>query len=360
MKILYIASRYDYGKVERGYSFEHYNFYESLIKMENGRHQVVYFAFDEIIKEFGRETMNKKLLEKVKEEKPDLCFFFLFTDEIYPETIKKITDSGVLTYNWFADDHWRWSIYSRFYASNFSWVSTTDSQAIVKYKKIGYQNIIHTQWACNHFMYSPPRGILRSTQNDGAYEHEVSFVGQPHSDRKRLVEKLSAEGVQTNCFGGGWPNGRVNQDKMIEIFGSSKINLNPTKSSGGVDMNSIAKIFLSKKQGKLQINWPWQWSDYFQSFLGRRREQIKGRNFEIPGCGGFLLSGWADNISDYYLPDQEMVFYKDQDELIAKVKYYLNHDLEREAIRQAGYERTVKEHTYEKRFQAIFKEMGLK
>ena len=25
-------------------------------------------------------------------------------------------------------------------------------------------------------------------------------------------------------------------------------------------------------------------------------EQIKGRNFEIPGCGGFTLSGWAENL----------------------------------------------------------------
>lgn len=351
MKILYVALKFDYGVPKRGFSFEHYNFYDSLVKMEGGQHEVVYFAFDEIMGAVGQKEMNSKLLEKAKEVKPDLCFFFLFTDEIYPETIKKITDSGILTYNWFADDHWRFPIFSRFYAPNFSWVSTTDSQAVEKYKKVGYQNVIHTQWACNHFMYSPKP--LES--GNKKYAHEVSFVGQPHSDRRRLVEELNQANIKVDCFGGGWPNGRVSQEEMIEIFSQSKINLNPTKSSGGVDVNSLAKILISKKQGNYKVNSPWEWPNYFRSFLGRRREQIKGRTFEIPGCGGFLISGLADNIFDYYIPDKEMVFYKKQEDLVDKVKYYLKHESERISIAQAGYERTVREHTYEVRFKEIFK-----
>lgn len=352
MKILYIALKYDYGKKERGYSFEHYNFYDSLIKMENGRHQVIYFPFDEMMFGMTQAEMNKKLLEKVREDKPDLCFFFLFTDEMYPSTIKKITDSGVLTYNWFADDHWRFPIFSKYYAPNFSWVSTTDSMAVEKYKNIGYNRAIKTQWACNHFLYS------QISENHN-YKYDVSFVGQSHGNRKKIIEFLNKAGIKTDCFGAGWPNGRVSQEKMIEIFNNSKINLNLTGSSGGVNIKSLAKIFISKKQKKLKINPPWQWPNYFQSFLGMRRTQIKGRTFEIPGCGGFLISGPADNINDYYIPDKEMIFYKDKTDLVQKIKYYLVHDTEREKIRQAGYERTINEHTYENRFKKIFKQMGL-
>src|SRR3989338_1205223 len=203
MKILYIALRYDYGKVDRGFSFEHYNFYDSLVKMENNRHQVVYFPIDETLRELGQMGMNKKLLEAVAVEKPDLCFFFLFTDEIYPETIKKITDSGVTTYNWFADDHWRWPIYSRYYAPNFSWVSTTDSQAVEKYHRIGYKNVIKSQWACNHFMYHPQSLELSTT-----YKHNVSFVGQPHGNRRHIIGEIKKSGISVDCFGGGWLAGR--------------------------------------------------------------------------------------------------------------------------------------------------------
>ena len=45
--------------------------------------------------------------------------------------------------------------------------------------------------------------------------------------------------------------------------------------------------------------------------------------------------------------------------MIDKIKYYLEHNEEREAIARAGYERTLREHTYEKRFNEIFKTIGL-
>ena len=46
--------------------------------------------------------------------------------------------------------------------------------------------------------------------------------------------------------------------------------------------------------------------------------------------------------------------------MLEKIKYYLANDDERIAIAQAGYERTVEEHTYEKRFNDLFVQMGLK
>jgi spore maturation protein CgeB len=87
-------------------------------------------------------------------------------------------------------------------------------------------------------------------------------------------------------------------------------------------------------------------------------EQIKGRNFEIPGCGGFLLTGGADNLEEYYQDGREVVIFHDDDELIDKIRYYLAHDEERSAIAQAGYERTLREHTYVHRFREIFTTMG--
>ncbi|PIT88173.1 MAG: hypothetical protein COU29_04140 [Candidatus Magasanikbacteria bacterium CG10_big_fil_rev_8_21_14_0_10_36_32] len=352
MKILYIGLKYDYGQEERGYSFEHYNFYDSLVKMENGRHNVIYFPFDEMLLTMTQLEMNQKLLEKVEEEKPDLCFFFLFTDEIYTNTIKKITDSGVLTYNWFADDHWRWSIFSKYYAPNFSWVSTTDSQAVEKYRNIGYNNVIKTQWACNHFLYK------KSVDNKD-YKHEVSFVGASHGNRKKIIAKIVKAGVKIDCYGAGWTKGRVNQEQMMEIFSSSKINLNLTESSGGINIKNLIKIFISKSQHKLKINSPRYWLNYARSMLAMRRKQIKGRTFEIAGCGGFLISGEADNVGDYYIPDKEIVLYSNENDLLKKIKYYLTHDVQREEIRIGGYKRTISEHTYENRFKEIFKQIGL-
>ena len=88
-------------------------------------------------------------------------------------------------------------------------------------------------------------------------------------------------------------------------------------------------------------------------------EQIKGRNFEVPGCGGFMLTGKADDLENYYQFGKEIVCFEDIHDLIDKIRYYLAHEEERAAIARAGYERTLREHTYAHRFEAIFKEMNL-
>ncbi len=349
MKILYIALKYDYGDPKRGFSFEHYNFYDSLAKMNNGANQIVYFPFDEIIQKVGKKEMNKLLLETVYQEKPDSCFFFLFTDEFEKETIKQISQK-FLTLNWFADDHWRFDVYSKYYAPFFNWVVTTDSKAPAKYYKIGYKNVIKSQWACNNFLYKPL---------DLPKIYDVTFIGQPHGNRKKIIEKIKQRGINIKCWGNGWPNGRISQEEMIKIFSQSKINLNLSNSSGTINLKTPAKIFLKRYNDSIKFCKPKEWSSNFKSILGMQREQIKGRNFEIPGCRGFLLTNDADNLKDYYKNGKEIVIYSNIDDLIKKINYYLVNNKEREIIANNGYQRTLTEHTYEKRFNEIFKTIGL-
>ena len=388
MKILYIAMKYNYGKPEQGYSFEHYNFYDALCKMDNADHTVVYFPFDEIMTRVGQKEMNAQLIKIVRVEKPDMCFFILFTEEFYPKTIKEITEKlNVPTFNWFTDDHWRFDGYSRHWAPLFNWIGTTDSQAPAKYKAMGYDHVIKTQWACNHFLYKP-RNIYQpqnsadikqnGAENDNplgigefprSYQYDVSFVGQPHGNRKQVANQVMKAGVALECFGNDWPNGRVTQERMINIFSQSKINLNLTKASVTIWTPKGLGHIIAKRVGTFRLGkWtlpaiaPQSPRDIVQNIrqsVAKQREQIKGRNFEVPGCDGFLLTGDADNLRDYYVDGKEIVIFKDTNDMIDKIKYYLAHDKEREAIAQAGYERTIREHTYEQRFREIFKIMNV-
>lgn len=51
-----------------------------------------------------------------------------FADEIFPSTIKENTQhSGATPFDWFANDHYRWFNFSRFWAPLFHWVVTTDA-----------------------------------------------------------------------------------------------------------------------------------------------------------------------------------------------------------------------------------------
>lgn len=350
MKILFIACKNDYGKPELGLSFEYFNIYEPLVKMNNGQHEVIFFPFDEISQSFGKEEMNKKLLEKVNLEKPDLCFFLLFGSDIMKETVKKITDSGIRTFNWFADDKWRFDNFSKEWAPLFTWISTDQPERVKDYHKIGYKNVIVGGWGCNHDLYKP----LNLPKI-----YDVTFVGQPHGDRKKIVSAIKKAGINIECFGRGWPNGKVSQDEMIKIFNQSKINLNFSKCSGSYDLKHIIKIFISVKNNKIIINSPLSWIPNLKSLIARSQNEIKGRNFEIPGCKAFLISGYAEGLEKFYELDKEVVCFYDKKDLINEIKFYLAHEKEREEIAEAGYKRTMNFHTYEKRFNNIFKIMGL-
>ena len=259
--------------------------------------------------------MNKILLETIYWYSPDLMFAVLFRDAIDKNVISEISAKmDTITFNWFCDDHWRFDKYSRWWAPMFNWVATTAKSTLPKYREIGYKNVIYTQWACNHFLY----GKL-----DLPYLYDVTFVGHPHGNREQIINKISKGGINVKTWGYGWKTGRLSQVDLIKVFNQSKINLNLSNPSEGSE------------------------------------QQIKGRNFEIPGCGGFLLTGRADNLEDYYEIGKEIVCYDDVDDLIDKIKYYLKHDEEREAIAKAGYNRTLREHTYEKRFDEIFKIISL-
>ncbi|PYS06787.1 MAG: hypothetical protein DMG12_02645 [Acidobacteria bacterium] len=88
-------------------------------------------------------------------------------------------------------------------------------------------------------------------------------------------------------------------------------------------------------------------------------EQIKGRNFEVPGCGGFTLTGQAEDLESYYEEGREIVCFGTIPELIEKIRYYLSHESERRAIAEAGYQRTLHQHTYVHRFTDIFRHLQL-
>ena len=72
-----------------------------------------------------------------------------------------------------------------------------------------------------------------------------------------------------------------------------------------------------------------------------------------------MLTGMAENLGEYFEIGKEVVCFDDRHDLIEKVRYYLKHEDERAVIAKAGYERTLREHTYAHRFSEIFDRIGV-
>jgi spore maturation protein CgeB len=145
---------------------------------------------------------------------------------------------------------------------------------------------------------------------------------------------------------------------MLSLFSNAKINLALNPPPGHFTAYSIGRLFFRPTMNKVTFD-PHVIAN-LQTFFHESIPQIKARHFEIPACGGFTMTAVADDLDKFYVPGKEMVMYKNDADLAEKVHYYLAHEEERAAIARAGYERTIREHTYEKRFGEIFKAIGLK
>lgn len=73
------------------------------------------------------------------------------------------------------------------------------------------------------------------------------------------------------------------------------------------------------------------------------------RLFDLPGNGVMQISDGGDYLNAYFQVGEEIVAYRDADDLIDKLHYYLEHDEERRRIALNGYKRVLKEHLFRQR-----------
>lgn len=77
-------------------------------------------------------------------------------------------------------------------------------------------------------------------------------------------------------------------------------------------------------------------------FLSKwNRDTYTRRCFEIPACGGFLMSERSEYLQQLFYEDHEAVFFSTPDELVRKARYYLAHPEEMFQIAEAGRQRVL-------------------
>ena len=77
-------------------------------------------------------------------------------------------------------------------------------------------------------------------------------------------------------------------------------------------------------------------------------------------CGALYFTNYCEELTEFYEPDKEVVTFRNEHELLDKVRYYLSHPTEAEKIRQAGHKRALECHTYQKRFEDLFNKINLR
>lgn len=314
--------------------YHHYNWENGALKPSLGkfgfvRHYDWCNKFNHQRKDWHKSlkaAMNTDLIRQVNiwmaEEKADVIFTYLSGELVEPETLQAIRSHGVPLINLALNDkeHFVGKVKKgRAYGArdicryfDLCWTSTED--ALVKYC-VEDALPIYLPEGANPDIHHPYE--LEKTIN-------VSFIGQCYGNRAAVITELQNLGITVQAYGIGWPDGPLSTEEMVKMYSKSKINLG----FGGV-------------------------SGYKDTFC------LKGRDFEIPMSGGLYLTEDHPELGRVFRSGEEILTYSGIDDLVQKIKYYLDHPAEAEAVRTKGYNRALCEHTWEMRFAKIFSLIGI-
>lgn len=84
------------------------------------------------------------------------------------------------------------------------------------------------------------------------------------------------------------------------------------------------------------------------------RSGLPLRIFDILSSGGFCLTGYQSELTEYFTPGTHLDFFSSKEELIEKCEYYLENESRRAEIAAAGFEEICARHTFEIRIGEMF------
>lgn len=306
-RVLYLALKYDYGNPWRGISYEEYNFYHTLARMEDV--ELVRLDLYELVARHGARLAGETVRELCHTEAPDCLFFLLWHDIIDHRVWREIRERlPVETILWLFDDDKR-ADETRELVRCFDKVVTTIDLRHRERLEAGLPSLL-AQFGANHYLYRD-YGLPRDL--------DVVFIGQNFGYRAEWVRHLTQQGVKVHAFGRGWSGaGRLSQGQMVEILGRAKIVLNFSGSAGHPELKFI-----------------------------------KGRVFEIPAAGALLLTEQCQGLEDYFHIGEELDVFDTPETMTAQVRRYLADDALRQRVAAAGKARVLAEHTLEGRLRRV-------
>ena len=84
---------------------------------------------------------------------------------------------------------------------------------------------------------------------------------------------------------------------------------------------------------------------------------ISLRVLDVLGAGGFLLTNYQAEIPMFFTNGEDLVMYESREDLVDKIKYYLEHEEERKQIAKNGQKKIQEHFTYDKQLRRIMNQV---
>lgn len=267
--------------------------------------------------------MNYKLINFCKKNNYH-TILFLRSDFIKNYTFKALKKVGKKLIMWYYDPPFHSNevpLYMIESLKYFDRCFVLDEYYLNKIKEILNEKVEILTLGCEPQIH---KKISLSNEDLKTYRSDVVYIGNfmsVTSGREKLLAEV-AEKFKDNfkIWGNGWEKSNFAEikkcftgkatylEEMSKVYSASKIAITPIP-DGAVNL-------------------------------------IQSKIFEATACGVCVITPKVKCLSDYYKIGEEIVAYENENELIEKIKYYLNNTQERENIAKAGQKKACNNHTY--------------
>jgi hypothetical protein len=258
----------------------------------------------------GPITMEHSIREIVSNYNIQLLVVPNLYYELAPTFLNELRVLGCRSLIVFFDDSMRFEDTNRFYLNSFDYYLTHDSvDGNALYKHFGVEPKCLPLFPSYSFYKEIIQNIDKRIHK---HTNDVVFVGAKIADRDLFVNYLKDNGIDIAVYGKGWEAGMLSTEEMIAAYYSSKISLS-----------------------------------FIKTIDGSGRIQLKARLFEIIMAGGFILSEFCDELTDYFDIGREIDTFKSPQELLDKVRFYVENSDLRDEMSARARDKVEKTYSFE-------------
>lgn len=359
-----------------------------------------------------RSQLTEAIVDEVKQlhqkQKIDLFLSYFYDSHFDPSGFSEIRKLGIPSVNFYCNSIYQFELVAEIAAAvDYAWHAE-------KHAKNSYLNVgaspIWVQMGGNPDLYTPVKNISR--------QKKACFVGQRYADRAIYLASLIDAEIPVNIYGKSWGwepsiqsniieekqdqdkqnklDDKVNEDSrnQTSYLGRSTPPIGAWQSYLNVISQTLGEFGLLK--GSLNIVKQFQDRQQTKQLMPKLKRAAQGfadsipetfsthevvlnfsnvwangrpgsaliphvrlRDFEAPLCKSCYLTGYSDEIAEFYDLGKEIDTYRSPEELVDKTRFYLEHPEAAAQLREAGYQRALRDHTWESRFRELFSKIGL-
>jgi spore maturation protein CgeB len=245
------------------------------------------------------------------------------------DTVEKIKKLDVKTAFWFMEDFRQMSYYAEIAAHYDFFFYIQGKEIEERLEHLG---------ANHHFLpvaAHPPchRPLALSPARREELGATIGFMGAGYPNRIRILGRLLQAGLPLTIWGSDWPANSILSRALREdrYISSQEI----------VEFYNACEIVLNLHSSP-RASAPVGSADF-----------INPRTFEAPACGAFQLVDNVPGLEKFFVPEEELATFNNEEELMEKARFYLERPTLRAAMAAKARQKVLSQHTYYHRMERL-------